>query len=99
MQFIVLAYDGKDEGAADRRLAVREEHLKAGEELFVKGIILYASVILNEQGKMIGSMVLCEFDSLDDLKKNWLDKEPYVTGNVWQKIEIKQTRVASFCLK
>jgi len=99
MQFIVLAYDGTDEGAADRRLAVRAEHLKAGEELFRKGIILYASVILNEHEKMIGSMIVCDFDSLDDLKKNWLHTEPYVTGNVWQKIEIKPTLVASFCLK
>ncbi len=99
MKFIVLAYDGTDEDAPDRRLAVREEHLKAGKEMYNTGSILYATAILNENEKMIGSMIVCDFDSLDDLKGKWLDKEPYVTGNVWQNIEIKHARVASFCLK
>lgn len=28
MKFLVLGYDGKDEGALDRRMAVRAEHFK-----------------------------------------------------------------------
>ena len=33
MQFIVIAYDGTDEGALERRLAVRDAHLKSAKEI------------------------------------------------------------------
>ncbi len=96
MQFLVLGYDGKDEKAMDRRLSVREEHLKTFNEYYDKGIFLYASVILDDQGEMIGSMIVCEFESKQELHSQWLDNEPYVIGDVWQKIEIKRTQVPPF---
>ncbi|MBF0200784.1 MAG: hypothetical protein HQK66_05635 [Desulfamplus sp.] len=97
MQFIVLAYDGTDEKALERRMNVREEHLKMASEMHSRGKWLYAAAILNESGKMCGSMIVCDFESIDDLKKEWLEKEPYVTGDVWRDIEIKQAMVAPFC--
>lgn len=56
------------------------------------GKILYAVVILDEKEKMIGSMIVCDFDSRDELDA-WLKEEPYVTGNVWEKIEVKPCMV------
>jgi len=99
MQFVVIAYDGKDEHAFERRLAAREAHIRRAEELFNAGKLLFASAILNDEGKMIGSILICDFDSIDSLHNEWLSSEPYVVGNVWEKIEIKRAQVAKFCLK
>jgi uncharacterized protein YciI len=99
MQFIVLGYDGTDEGALDRRMAVRDDHLKSAGHLFEQGKWLYAAGILDDEGKMIGSMIVCDFPSRDALQSEWLKHEPYVTGGVWEKIEIRRAAVAPFCLK
>jgi hypothetical protein len=37
MQFVVIAYDGTDEAALDRRMAVREAHLALAKEMFDAG--------------------------------------------------------------
>ncbi len=63
MQFVLIAYDGTDEGALGRRMAVRESHLKLGKEMHDAGKWLYAAGILDDAGKMIGSMIVCEFAS------------------------------------
>lgn len=99
MQFIVMGYDGTDENALERRMAVRESHLKVSSEMSSQGKWLYAAAVLNGDGKMCGSMIVCEFDSLESLKSEWLDSEPYVVGKVWEKIEIKEAKVAPFCAR
>ena len=93
MQFVVVAYDGTDEGALDRRLAVREDHLKEAEGMFAAGLFLYAAGLLDDDGKMIGSIFVCDFPSREELQKRWLDNEPYVKGNVWEKISIHRAWV------
>lgn len=99
MQFIVTGYDGKDPGALDRRMAAREAHLAMAGEMYAKGKWLYAAAILNEEGRMAGSVIICEFDSRQALEKDWLEKEPYVLGKVWEKIEISRAQVAPFCAR
>ena len=93
MQFLITAYDGKDEKALDRRLAVREEHLKLVEKLFEEKKYLYGGAILDENEKMIGSSVVVDFQSREAVEE-YLKMEPYVTGNVWQDIEVKPYKVA-----
>jgi len=95
MQFIVLAYDHTDEKAFERRLAAREEHLKSAKKMHDGKKWLYASAILNDEGKMTGSMIVCDYESREELD-NWLKDEPYVKGNVWQKIEIHKAQVAPY---
>lgn len=95
MQFLVIAYDGTDEGALERRLKAREAHLKLAKAMYDNGQWLYATAILNDDGKMMGSMIVCEFPSRDELEQ-WLKEEPYVVGNVWQKIEVNRAQVAPF---
>jgi uncharacterized protein len=92
MQFLVIGYDGTDEQALSRRLAVRENHIARNDELRDEGKLLYGVAILDDGGKMIGSVLIYEFDSRNELDE-WLKLEPYVTGNVWQKIEIQHCRV------
>jgi len=98
MQFIVIAYDGKDEKALERRMAVRERHLSGAKKMFDEGNLLYASGILDDGGKMIGSMMIFDFESRAELEEKWLKDEPYVKGNVWAEIDIKRAGVAPFCL-
>ncbi|MBE0666031.1 MAG: hypothetical protein E4H23_07425 [Chrysiogenales bacterium] len=97
MQFVLIAYDGTDEGALGRRMAVREAHLQLGKELHDAGKWLTAAGLLDEQGKMIGSMIVCEFPSREEMEKQWLGREPYITGKVWEKIDIRRAQVAPFC--
>ncbi len=99
MQFIVMGYDGTDANALERRMAAREEHLKVASEMSIKGKWLYAAAILNDEGNMCGSVIICEFDSLEVLKSEWLDSEPYVVDKVWKTIDIKQAKVAPFFVK
>jgi len=96
MQFIVIAYDGTDEGALERRLAVREAHLESAKKMFEAGKWLYAAGILDDDGKMIGSMIVCDFPSRDELEQ-WLKAEPYVVGEVWKEIKVNRVQVAPFC--
>lgn len=92
MQFLVIAYDGTDEKALDRRLAVREAHIALGDQMRDEGKMLYGAAILNDAEKMIGSVLVCDFASRAELDQ-WLKVEPYVTGQVWQTIEIKPCKV------
>ena len=96
MQFIVTAYDGTDEKALERRLAVREAHLKSARQMFASGKWLFAAGILNDDGKMIGSMIVCDFPSRGELEQ-WLKEEPYVVGDVWKQINVNRAQVAPFC--
>jgi uncharacterized protein YciI len=98
MQFIVIAYDGTDEGALERRLAVREAHLESAKKMFEADKWLYAAGILDDDGKMIGSMIVCDFPSRDELEE-WLKVEPYVVGEVWKEINVNRAQVAPFRAK
>ncbi len=98
MHFIVTGYDGSDEEAVERRMKVRNDHLKLAKQMFLKKQLLYAAGILNEKGDMIGSMMVVDFLSKDELEEKWLSEEPYLLAKVWEKVEIKKAAVAPFCL-
>jgi uncharacterized protein len=93
MQFLLLAYDGTDKDAPERRLKVRPVHLDRINEMRKKGEFLFGGAILSPEGNMIGSMIIYEFPDRAALDNN-LKEEPYVTGDVWRKIEIKPFRLA-----
>jgi uncharacterized protein YciI len=80
-------------------MAARNDHLEQAKEWVQKGNWLYAAAILNEEEKMIGSMIICDFPSIDALKEQWLDKEPYILGNVWQNVDVKKAAVPPFILE
>ncbi len=96
MQFIIIAYDGTDEGALQRRMEVRDAHLQAAQKMYENGKLLYAAGIFDDNGRMAGSMMICDFPSRQKLDL-WLKTEPYVTGNVWKDIKINRAQVAPFC--
>lgn len=93
MQFVLMGYDGTDEGALDRRMKVREDHLAKVKVLKGKGLILFGGAILDDNGKMIGSVMVydtADRQALDELLKD----EPYINGDVWRKVDIRPFRLA-----
>lgn len=85
MQFALICRDGKD--ALDRRLSARTEHLASVKGLKRLGNIIDGGAILDDDGCMVGSVVLCDFPTKEDLDA-WLLTEPFVREGVWEQIEI-----------
>ena len=98
MHFLVIAYDGKDSEAITRRNNVREQHLAGVQKLQRERKHLYGAAILDDDNKMIGSILIVDYPSKEILINEWLNDEPYVTGNVWKEIDIKLCYVADFFL-
>ncbi|QUH19793.1 YciI family protein [Alkaliphilus sp. B6464] len=92
MQFIVTGYDGTDEAALERRLAARDEHVKLMDSMKKEKRFLYAAAILDDNEKMIGSILIVDFPTREELDE-WLKIEPYIKGNVWKEIEVKPCKV------
>lgn len=97
MHFIVTGLDGTDSGALERRMAARPAHLEKFAEMQAAGKFLFAAAMLDEQEKMIGSIVFCDFPNRTELDA-WLEKEPYVVGKVWQNIDVKPCKIVPSCL-
>jgi uncharacterized protein YciI len=88
MQFLLIAYDGTDPEALERRLKVREEHLEKIGILKKDKEFLFGGAILDNSGKMIGSMIVYDFPDRKSLDARLKD-EPYFTKGVWEKVEIQ----------
>ncbi len=93
MQFVLIASDGTDTGALNRRMKVREKHLEGISLLKSRGEFKYGGAILNDEGKMTGSMIVYEYPDRKSLDAS-LQNEPYFTDGVWKKIEIRPFRTA-----
>ena len=91
MQFLIIGMDGTDNEAPSRREAVREDHIALGDKLLGSGNMWYGAALLKNDGKMKGSMLMMDFPSEKELQ-DWLDVEPYVTGKVWQTVEIHKCK-------
>lgn len=87
MQFLIIGLDGTDDKAIERRMKSRQAHIDLGDELLASGNMWYGAALLDDDGNMKGSMLMMHFPSEKKLNE-WLDREPYVTGNVWKSIEI-----------
>jgi hypothetical protein len=93
MQFLLIAYDGTDTGAQDRRMKSRAEHLEKIAHVKKAGRFLFGGAILDDHERMVGSMILYEVIDREELDKLLLD-EPYIYNKVWDKIEIRPFRLA-----
>ena len=98
MHFIITGRDGSDVGALERRMKVREAHMRGVDELVRKKHLLYAAAMLDEAGAMIGSTMIVAFESREALDL-YLSTEPYVTGNVWQATEVTPCKIPPAFLK
>jgi uncharacterized protein len=92
MHYLITAHDGSDEKALERRLAARERHLQSITKLKEEGKALYGAALIDDNGNMKGSMLIMNFQSQDELE-HYLATEPYITGKVWQTVDVKPCRV------
>ena len=88
MQFMIKALDGENKLA--KRMEVRPRHLEGMEKL--RSHIICAGGLLDNEGKMKGSVLILDFPSRDDLD-SYLASEPYVLEQVWEKIEIETINI------
>ncbi len=93
LQYLVTAYDFTDADALTRRLSVRPAHLEGARKLKASGNFVIGGAMLNHEGKMIGSTIILQFETPEELDI-WKQGEPYITLGVWDKVEIKPFRVA-----
>ena len=82
------------ENSLEKRLSVRPEHLKRVEALKDEGRLIIAgphpaidSIDPGPAG-FSGSLIIAEFDSLDDAR-TWADADPYVTAGVFKQVTVK----------
>ena len=93
MQYVVMAWDGTDNGAPERRLAARPTHLERIRPRVDAGEVLVGGAILGDDGAMIGSVLLMDFDSREALDE-WLSSDPYTTNGVWERVDVRPFRAA-----
>ena len=93
-QYLITAYDHTDDGALKRRMDVRPHHLDGVRELKSKGNYVLGGAILNDEGKMIGSTMILQFESEEELEA-WKQNEIYITGKIWESVDIKPFKVAN----
>jgi uncharacterized protein len=93
-QYLITAYDGTDENALDRRMSIRPFHLEGAKKLKENGNFIIGGAMLNDEGKMVGSTMILQFENPEELQ-TWIDSEPYIQKGVWVKFEVKPFRVAN----
>ena len=92
-QFLILAEDYKDDDALNRRLSVREADLKRVRAEKAEGRFIIGGAKLNEHENMYGSMLIVQLENAEAVDE-WLKNDPYVTGKVWQHIQVVPFRIA-----
>lgn len=93
MQYVIHAYDPTDEGALDRRMAVRPAHLDYVRDLKAKGQFLLGGALLNPDGQMIGSMLMLDMET-DEQLQEYLRSDPYIVHGIWENVDVKPFRRA-----
>ena len=88
MQFIIKAYDGIN--TLERRMAVRPRHLENMSK--VNGKVICAGGLLDNEGKMKGSVLIMEFADRAGLDA-YLASEPYIAEHVWEKVTVEAMNV------
>jgi uncharacterized protein YciI len=92
MQFVVTGRDGDDAQARERRTRAREAHLALGDRMRDSGNLLFAVALLDDRGDMVGSLMIVDLEDRRGVDE-WLEREPYMTGDVWRSVEIRACRV------
>ena len=92
-QYIIIAQDGKDDLALERRQKNRPLHLKGLKELKSRNNFVFGGAMLDDNGQMRGSVMIVQFETEEEFKQ-WYSNEPYITEGVWKVIEVKHFKVA-----
>lgn len=88
-QYVLICRDAPD--VLERRMAARAQHMAGLKVEKAANRIVDGGAMLDEAGNMVGSVVLCQFDSRADLDA-YLEREIYARDRVWGDIEIIEMR-------
>lgn len=92
MLYAILSEDVKN--SLDKRQSARPDHLARLEKLREEGRLVLAgphpAVDADDPGDagFSGSLVIAEFDSLDDARA-WADADPYAIAGVYARVTVK----------
>ncbi|MCA1772341.1 MAG: YciI family protein [Halomonas sp.] len=92
MLYAIISEDTAN--SLERRLAARPDHLARLEALRDEGRLVLAgphpAIDANDPGEagFSGSLVIAEFDSLEDAE-SWADADPYVIAGVYAQVTVK----------
>lgn len=93
MQYVIHAYDYTDADALERRMAARPAHFDYVRQLKAAGRFVLGGALLDADGRMIGSMLLLDLETEEQLAA-YLKTDPYIVQGVWEKIDVKPFRRA-----
>lgn len=91
-KFLITAYDRTGPGQIERRKAARAAHLPGIRALAEQRKLLMGGGILDEQGRVIGSVGIYDFRDQAELDA-YLREEPYNQG-VWGEVRVQPFFVA-----
>jgi uncharacterized protein len=92
-QYLIIAFDGHDENALERRMEVRPRHLAYMKAFKDNGNLIAGGAQLDDSGKMIGSASMMQFDAPSELEQ-YLKNEPYINEGIWVKHSITPLKIA-----
>jgi uncharacterized protein YciI len=93
--FAVIARDGTDPGAAERRMAVRPRHFdRLAPEVAAGRVRLGGAILDAPEGRMVGSIIVLALPD-EDAVRAWLAEEPYATEGEWQEIRVERWRIGA----
>ena len=92
MYYAIMSEDGED--SVEKRKSARTAHLERLNQLVEQQRLLLAGPHpatdndKQEHAGFSGSLVIAEFDSLDQARA-WANADPYVTAGVYQQVTVK----------
>ncbi len=92
-QYVIIARDGNDEDALNRRMQTRPVHLAGAAALKANNNFVIGGAMLNNTGQMEGSVMIVQFETEEQFN-HWYANEPYIVNGVWKTIEVKPFKVA-----
>ena len=98
MYFLVLAWDGIDQGAVSRRDAARESHMASITKLFQAGHVILGAGLLDEDGVVRGSIVVTDYPTRADVDA-YIEEEPLQTAGVWETVSVHPLRLPDMYIK
>lgn len=97
MYYVIIGEDVAD--SLENRLAARPAHLERLHKLQDSGRLMLAgpcpSIDNEDPGPagFSGSIIIAEFESLDDAK-SWADTDPYIAAGVYKQVTVKPFKKA-----
>lgn len=93
MGYAIIAWDGEDEGALDRRMAARDRHMEVITEWAADGRLALGVPLFTPDWKPAGSLMLLEVPDRAGLDA-YLAAEPFNEGGVWRRVTAHPFRIA-----